>query len=110
LLSYNALPHPSPTTILLFLSLHLSPFSFFFFNATATTEIYTLSLHDALPIFGPHGSRRRTLRRQNSTHTGSNQSCVLVRMSWRATARRGVSSCARCGIELATGMGKANCP
>src|SRR5476649_2988000 len=24
---------------------------FFFFNYTATTEIYTLSLHDALPIF-----------------------------------------------------------
>src|SRR5712675_1027066 len=28
--------------------------SFFFFNDTATTEIYTLSLHDALPIF-PRG-------------------------------------------------------
>src|SRR2546426_7482682 len=28
-------------------------FSFFFFNDTATTEIYTLSLHDALPIFHP---------------------------------------------------------
>src|SRR5207253_9714411 len=28
---------------------HLSIF-FFFFNDTATTEIYTLSLHDALPI------------------------------------------------------------
>src|SRR5258705_13794905 len=27
-----------------------SLFSFFFFNDTATTEIYTLSLHDALPI------------------------------------------------------------
>src|SRR3712207_8448063 len=27
-------------------------FCFFFFNDTATTEIYTLSLHDALPIFG----------------------------------------------------------
>src|SRR3989449_8533316 len=27
-----------------------SYFSFFFFNDTATTEIYTLSLHDALPI------------------------------------------------------------
>src|SRR5205807_9288047 len=27
-------------------------FSLFFFNDTATTEIYTLSLHDALPIFG----------------------------------------------------------
>src|SRR2546422_11554008 len=26
---------------------------FFFFNDTATTEIYTLSLHDALPIFPP---------------------------------------------------------
>src|SRR6478735_12583146 len=28
-------------------------FCFFFFNDTATTEIYTLSLHDALPICGP---------------------------------------------------------
>src|SRR3712207_6993180 len=27
----------------------------FFFNDTATTEIYTLSLHDALPIFGRAG-------------------------------------------------------
>src|SRR5438067_7900351 len=29
----------------------LYTFLFFFFNDTATTEIYTLSLHDALPIF-----------------------------------------------------------
>src|SRR5215471_19505135 len=28
----------------------------FFFNDTATTEIYTLSLHDALPISGGHSS------------------------------------------------------
>src|SRR5688572_32762190 len=28
-----------------------NPFLSFFFNDTATTEIYTLSLHDALPIF-----------------------------------------------------------
>src|SRR3989475_12591898 len=27
---------------------------FFFFNDTATTEIYTLSLHDALPIWSAH--------------------------------------------------------
>src|SRR2546423_5542261 len=27
---------------------------FFFFNDTATTEIYTLSLHDALPIYDAH--------------------------------------------------------
>src|SRR6266536_6187944 len=29
----------------------LALFRFFFFNDTATTEIYTLSLHDALPIY-----------------------------------------------------------
>src|SRR5438552_14922834 len=29
-----------------------SLFYFFFFNDSATTEIYTLSLHDALPIYG----------------------------------------------------------
>src|SRR5260370_11133421 len=29
----------------------MSSLIFFFFNDTATTEIYTLSLHDALPIF-----------------------------------------------------------
>src|SRR5438309_7732618 len=35
----------------MFISHHTSTLIFsFFFNATATTEIYTLSLHDALPI------------------------------------------------------------
>src|SRR2546430_8879475 len=33
----------------------MSFFFFFFFNDTATTEIYTLSLHDALPI-SPRGA------------------------------------------------------
>src|SRR6266446_4449376 len=33
-------------------------FVFFFFNDTATTEIYTLSLHDALPISSRPGSTR----------------------------------------------------
>src|SRR6266446_7081760 len=32
---------------------------FFFFNDTATTEIYTLSLHDALPIFPRSASGAR---------------------------------------------------
>src|SRR2546425_9749802 len=36
---------------------------FFFFNDTATTEIYTLSLHDALPIF-----ERVETRRQEREH------------------------------------------
>src|SRR3712207_7174544 len=33
------------------IDLILQHYIFFFFNDTATTEIYTLSLHDALPIF-----------------------------------------------------------
>src|ERR1039457_7693058 len=32
-------------------SIRCAPLVFFFFNDTATTEIYTLSLHDALPIY-----------------------------------------------------------
>src|SRR6195256_7040950 len=35
-------------------------FFFFFFNDTATTEIYTLSLHDALPIYRIHRRRPRS--------------------------------------------------
>src|SRR2546422_7297251 len=52
---------------------------FFFFNDTATTEIYTLSLHDALPISGAkrlyrrHATGRRLAqldqRRQLAHHT-----------------------------------------
>src|SRR6266542_6157928 len=39
------------------MSFFLISFLFFFFNDTATTEIYTLSLHDALPIWnGPNPS------------------------------------------------------
>src|ERR1022692_5066064 len=55
---------------------------FFFFNDTATTEIYTLSLHDALPIysqifrfrqgdeplFGPKRDLDRKSTRLNSSH------------------------------------------
>src|SRR5690349_25079452 len=42
------------------LRLVLTPLTlyFFFFNDTATTEIYTLSLHDALPVSFPRRSTR----------------------------------------------------
>src|SRR5947207_14547969 len=41
----------STTYLFIIQSLYfIYPFFFFFFNDTATTEIYTLSLHDALPI------------------------------------------------------------
>src|SRR5215471_21345060 len=62
-------------------------FFFFFFNDTATTEIYTLSLHDALPIScvqrrrvpgqEPARSDRRRLRaerRRSEEHTSELQS------------------------------------
>src|SRR5574341_1858890 len=37
----------------------------FFFNDTATTEIYTLSLHDALPISSSRSAVRRTTPRRS---------------------------------------------
>src|SRR6185369_18009149 len=57
--------------------------SFFFFNDTATTEIYTLSLHDALPIYHRRdrtavGQRRGPPRRprgdRSEEHTSELQS------------------------------------
>src|SRR5437762_2465041 len=41
----------------------LLPRSFFFFHHTSTTEIYTLSLHDALPIFERCDLRHREIER-----------------------------------------------
>src|SRR6266581_8851313 len=46
-------------------------FFFFFFNDTATTEIYTLSLHDALPIF-----RRGYVAAQRDPHRHRGQRCA----------------------------------
>src|SRR5258706_3840178 len=68
----------------------------FFFNDTATTEIYTLSLHDALPI---SSRRRHTRLATDSTsnvcsstseeHTCElqslpNRGCLLLLAIWRA--------------------------
>src|SRR5947209_14621670 len=67
---------------------HFSFFVFFFFNDSATTEIYTLSLHDALPIFAgssawfvgvdrfmhPHLSPGLSMRMRSEEHTSELQS------------------------------------
>src|SRR5215467_1306826 len=55
--------------------MRFSVLSFFFFNDTATTEIYTLSLHDALPI--PHlpGAQATFL---NSISCTSGFACTAV--------------------------------
>src|SRR5260370_19888371 len=69
----------------------LSRSFFFFFNDTATTEIYTLSLHDALPIsvvprrdlfvhaqiafrIGNGGANQRHVNRRSEEHTSELQS------------------------------------
>src|SRR6476660_4445789 len=44
---------------------YLGALYLFFFNDTATTEIYTLSLHDALPIYQPFASLRASLSSPN---------------------------------------------
>src|SRR5256885_13920810 len=45
------LPHITLSCLLIIFFILTLFFFFFFFNDTATTEIYTLSLHDALPIW-----------------------------------------------------------
>src|SRR5256885_15291336 len=52
----------------------LTFFFFFFFNDTATTEIYTLSLHDALPICA--GGRDRDVRGSEDRAPGGRGSGV----------------------------------
>src|SRR2546426_9715521 len=64
-------------------------FFFFFFNDTATTEIYTLSLHDALPIsFSFHVRARLRCALMNSETKG------LAGFSRRSTIEP------RCAIQL----------
>src|SRR5258705_6172570 len=51
---------------------------FFFFNDTATTEIYTLSLHDALPIL-------KTVPRQPRSSSASNSDSICGMLFVRGT-------------------------
>src|SRR2546421_7345772 len=60
-------------------------FFFFFFNDTATTEIYTLSLHDALPILGQDQSTEKQLSLiaitdtdLNDDNSGSENTSILL--------------------------------
>src|SRR6266516_5268067 len=56
---------------------------FFFFNDTATTEIYTLSLHDALPIPTCGCSRRSSCRTRRPRRTRSDRKSTRLNSSHR---------------------------
>src|ERR1022692_4447991 len=85
-----------PLYILSFTSLlsFLLFFFFFFFNDTATTEIYTLSLHDALPIYrrkrscwpGRWSRPSRCSRHRSRRRAGCCAPCTRSRPSWRRHA------------------------
>src|SRR5438067_9453924 len=107
--------------------------SFFFFNDTATTEIYTLSLHDALPIFAelpvvgldrgaplgePSGGEQGQVAARSEEHTSELQSrfdlvCRLLLEKKKSSsapisARRmtvtTIVSSTRPGVQAATSM------
>src|SRR5438045_9159366 len=77
-------------------------FFFFFFNDTATTEIYTLSLHDALPISigpgcgnwateataGPGWLSDRKSTRLNSSHLGISYAVFCLKKKKKKKNRR----------------------
>src|SRR5438876_9294785 len=68
--------------------------NFFFFNDTATTEIYTLSLHDALPIScskswsrrGPTSASRHTTSTSSMRRCASSRGCRLIGRSEEHTS------------------------
>src|SRR2546422_10939692 len=69
-------------------------FFFFFFNDTATTEIYTLSLHDALPIFRterhpPAGARCGRRAPAAGSRVSPGWYARGQDSAWRTPARRG---------------------
>src|SRR2546430_1572752 len=81
------------------LNIHLSSISsIFFFNDTATTEIYTLSLHDALPISPARqwASTALAWRRSRGSIVSTPKRCTkapsmpysCIQRKWRSTVLR----------------------
>src|SRR3712207_8794642 len=62
---------------------------FFFFNDTATTEIYTLSLHDALPISCVRLSRRSAVQGRSP---GGQRRLLLLRERFRQSSTSAVQT------------------
>src|SRR5205823_13967154 len=73
-------------TVYSFCFIECSPLLFFFFNAPAPPAIYTLSLHDALPIWprAPAAARRGCGERRRSYRSAGRRRSVR----WRARPAR----------------------
>src|SRR5438105_12876962 len=66
----------------------MRPSSLFFFTHTATTEIYTLSLHDALPIFRTRFSRQTADQFESWLPIGQRCGLAFERIEHGVEARR----------------------
>src|SRR2546422_5746246 len=100
----------------------MRPCTFFFFNDTATTEIYTLSLHDALPILHPTrvtqdgpgealglGPRRRLEReRFGVSRDGRERRLELVGHVGDEVAAHGLQASQLGDVEEAVQIGRAH--
>src|SRR6266511_321861 len=77
----------------------------FFFNDTATTEIYTLSLHDALPIGCPNVSRSRAYCTERSRHarTTPQAPAATVKRPWSRPYIAISKPCPSSPIRFSTG-------
>src|SRR5229473_8193776 len=73
---------PSPSDWFCLLACNL--YFFFFFNDTATTEIYTLSLHDALPIYarGFQGAFEHQLCAPGTDHRSEEHTSELQSLAY----------------------------
>src|SRR5688572_31849785 len=82
---------------------------FFFFNDTATTEIYTLSLHDALPIFHkkgaviwrrkiPRSRSRKSVTSRSEEHTSElqSQSNLVCRLLLEKKKKNNITQDSKC--------------
>src|SRR5712675_2483997 len=76
----------------MFVDLGLSGSFFFFFNDPATTEIYTLSLHDALPISRVEHHRADQHRRERHQAQQDRAGNARDRKSTRLNSSHGYSS------------------
>src|SRR5438034_11575279 len=87
-------------------------FPFFFFNAPATTEIYTLSLHDALPILyaprsQPGAEHGAVSQRRDEVGAPPVARAVSCRVGGVSPAR--AQRAAQIGAERGREIGRASC-